>query len=135
MGTTPIKIPFATQSMGYDRSQVDRYVQKLADEYRSLQLKFKVLSERFEKTESLAASRSGDAMDVGTQAISKAMVDAEVKAIEIVAEAKNEASKVVDNAHAELANIQRERERVVAEVSTLMNRLRDVMPTASGKNA
>ena len=44
--STTIKIPFATQEMGYDRNQVDRYVQKLADEYRGLQHKYNELSEK-----------------------------------------------------------------------------------------
>ena len=126
--STTIKIPFATQEMGYDRNQVDRYVQKLADEYRGLQHKFNELSEKKDGS-GVTSERHG----INAEAISKAMVDAEVKAIQIVAEAKNEASRVIGNAYNELGKIQQEKERVIVEINALVRKLKDIIPTVDEK--
>ena len=126
---TTIKIPFATQTMGYDRNQVDRYIQKLADEYRALQQKYNELSSRASAPSvQQAGARQWTAQDASMEAISKAIVDAEVKAIQIVAEAKNEASRVVGNAYNELGKIQQEKERAIAEIDVLVMRLREIVP-------
>jgi len=132
MMSTTIKIPFATQAMGYDRNQVDKYIQKLADEYRNLQQKFNELSSRTDSSpdRQLIERQSADRQNSNMEAISKAIVDAEVKAIQIVAEAKNEASRVVGNAYNELGKIQQEKERVVTEINGLVKRLIDVVPAS-----
>ena len=130
--STTIKIPFATEAMGYDRGQVDRYVQKLADEYRSLQQKHKALADRFEKTyeDPANAGAPAEPPTIDEQAISKAMVDAEIKAIQIVTEAKNEAARVVEDAYLELDRVQKDKDRVVAEINTIIRRLTGALPTA-----
>ena len=112
--------------MGYDRNQVDRYVQKLADEYRGLQHKFNEVSEKKDGPVS-------DRQNINAEAISKAIVDAEVKAIQIVAEAKNEASRVIGNAYNELGKIQQEKERVIVEINALVRKLKDIIPTVEEK--
>jgi len=40
-----VKIPFAIQPMGYNREQVDGYIQKLMNEYANLQRMFAELDE------------------------------------------------------------------------------------------
>ena len=137
--STTIKIPFATQEMGYDRNQVDKYVQKLADEYRGLQHRYNELSEKKNgtplpangKRETIGSigAASGSIGPVNAEAISKAIVDAEVKAIQIVAEAKNEASRVIGNAYTELGKIQQERDRVILEINALVKKLKETIPT------
>ena len=139
--STAIKIPFATQENGYDRNQVDRYVQKLADEYRGLQQMYNDLVEQRSYTPpqpqpapvpqpqpqpqpQLQASRP----DVNAEAIGKALVDAEVKAIQIVTEAKSEASRIIGSAYSELGKIQQEKERVIVEINGLMRKLKDIVP-------
>ena len=61
------------------------------------------------------------------------MVDAEVKAIQIVAEAKNEASRVIGTAYNELGKIQQEKERVIIEINALVRKLKDIIPTVDEK--
>ena len=129
--STTIKIPFATQEMGYDRNQVDKYVQKLADEYRGLQNKYNELVER--KNGAPSPDGRSDAniglSSINAEAISKAIVDAEVKAIQIVTEAKNEASRVIGNAYSELGKIQQEKDRVILEINALVRKLKEIIPT------
>ena len=130
--STTIKIPFATQEMGYDRNQVDKYVQKLADEYRGLQHKYNELSEKKNGTMSLDSGKheaNSSVNNINAEAISKAIVDAEVKAIQIVTEAKNEASRVIGNAYSELGKIQQEKERVILEINALVRKLKEIIPT------
>ena len=125
--STAIKIPFATQESGYDRNQVDRYVQKLADEYKGLQQMYNDLIEQ--KNYTPQPSRQ----EINAEAIGKALVDAEVKAIQIVSEAKNEASRILGSAYAELSKIQQEKERVIIEINSLIRRLKEIVPSIDDK--
>jgi len=111
---------FAKQPMGYDQSQVDRYVQKLTDEYNSLQNQFTELSVKYER----AIRQPSENME----AISKALVEAEVRAIQIVAEAKNEATRIIEGAHTELKKIQQEKTYVTGEIGDILNRLKGIVP-------
>ena len=133
-----IKIPFATQENGYDRNQVDRYVQKLADEYRGLQQMYNDLIEQRNYTPpppvapvqapAPAPAPSPARSELNAEAIGKALVDAEVKAIQIVTEAKSEASRIIGGAYAELGKIQQEKERVITEINSLMRKLKEIVP-------
>ena len=142
--STTIKIPFATQEMGYDRNQVDRYVQKLADEYKSLQQKYNEMVEQVNYAPQPAPQphiapqpapqpAPHARPDVNAEAIGKALVDAEVKAIQIVTEAKNEASRIMQSAYEELGKIQQEKEYVTVEINALVRRLRELVPTAEDR--
>ena len=119
-GINGIKVPFATQKMGYDQGQVDRYVHKLTDEYASLQQKYKDLYTKYNGQEKQN--------DVNMAAVSKAIVDAEVRAIQIVAEANNEAAQIKGSAHVELVHIQQEKDRLVNEIFEIIKNLKGVVP-------
>ncbi|MCL2014375.1 MAG: DivIVA domain-containing protein [Oscillospiraceae bacterium] len=111
-------IPFSTKEMGYDPIQVDQYLQKLSDEYNSLQQSY---TDLFGKYDALTR-QSG----VSLEAISKAMVNAEVQAMRIVAEAKSEASKIIQDAHRDLTFIQNEKARLKTEIGGIANRLKSL---------
>ena len=115
-----VKIPFSTQEMGYSQSQVDKYIQKLTSEYGNLQQKFSELSVKSEQKELPS--------DDGMRAIAKALVDAEIKGIQIVAEAKGEASRIIGNAYEELEQVKEAKERTLIEIRELMNGLKDIIP-------
>ena len=119
-----IKVPFSTQKTGYDQDQVDRYIGKLTDEYANLQQKYTDLYAKYD----VHAKQS----DIGLAAVSKAIVDAEVRAIQIVAEANNEAAQIKGNAHVELVHIQQEKDRVVNEVFEMIKSLKGVVPFSIG---
>jgi cell division septum initiation protein DivIVA len=119
------KIPFTKQAVGYDQDQVDKYIQKLTDEYKLLHQKFTEMSER----QDLIASQSTQPV-IHTEAISKALVDAEVKAIQIVAEAKNEATRIIENAYMEIGQLQQARERTIGEINELVNGLKTMIPAS-----
>jgi len=120
-----IKVPFATQKTGYDQDQVDRYINKLTDEYTNLQQKY---SDLFAKYEAQAKQS-----DVGMAAVSKAIIDAEVRAIQIVSEANNEAAQIKGSAHVELVHIQQEKDRVINEIFELVKSLKGVIPFSLGE--
>ena len=115
-----MKVPFALQKMGYDQDQVDRYIDKITDEYTSLQQKYTDLYAKY----NVQTKQS----DAGMAAVSKAIVDAEVSAIQIVAEANNEAAQIKGHAHAELVHIQQEKDRVVNEIFEIIKALKRVVP-------
>ena len=127
--STTIRIPFATQENGYDRNQVDRYVQKLADEYKGLQQMYNGLVEQRSYAPPPPPPPAPPTRpEVNAEAVGKALVDAEVKAIQIVAEAKNEASRIIGSAYADLGKIQQEKERVILEINSLMRKLKEIVP-------
>ena len=115
-----MKVPFTTQEMGYSKDQVDKYIKKLAEEYGNLQQKFSELSEK--------ASRPEVHSDDTMRAIAKAMIDAEVKGIQIVTEAKSEAGRIIADAYAELEQIKSAKERTILEINDLMKGLKDIVP-------
>ena len=115
------KVPFATQKNGYDQDQVDRYLCKLTDEYSNLQQKYKELYAKYDAH----AKQS----DVGKTAISKAIVDAEVRAIQIIANANREAAQIKGSAHVELAHIKQEKDWVINEVYEMTSRLMSLVPS------
>jgi len=118
--TNNTKIPFKVQTTGYDRDQVDRYIQKLADEYKNMQQKLEQVSAR--------PVQQSMQPDITAEAISKAMVDAEIKAIQIVAEAKNEADRIIGNAYIELGQLQQAKERAYLEIGDIINELKELIP-------
>ena len=119
-----IKVPFATQKAGYDKDQVDRYVSKLADEYTGLQQKYTDLYAKYE-----AQTKQADA---GLTAVSKAIVDAEIRAIQILAEANNEAAQIKGSAHVELVHMQQEKDRVVSDIFEMIKNLKGIVPFSIG---
>ena len=118
---TMMKIPFQTQEMGYDQAQVDSYLQKFADEYNRLQLAYNELNDQNNKP-------ANQQPDMNMQAISKALVDAEVKALQIIEDAKSQATQITGAAYLELGQIQQQKERTMSELTELYNRLREMFP-------
>ena len=121
-----IKVPFTTQDVGYDRDQVDRYIVKITDEYTNLQEKYTELHARYD-----AKPKQTD-IGIGMEAVSKAIVDAEVRAIQIIAEANNEAAQIKGSAHVELVHLQQEKDRVVSEIFDMIKGLKGVIPFTIG---
>ena len=111
---------FAIQQMGYDTDQVDRYIKKLTDEYLNLQRKY---AELFGKHDHLVKQS-----DVSMAAVSKAVVDAEFRAIQIIADANNEAAQIRSGAHVDLAHLRQEKDRVTNEIIDMINVLKGLIP-------
>ena len=126
-------IPFRTQTLGgYDQTQVDDYFEKLTDEYNKLQTLYTDLNDRYDRLTKQQPTAN-------MQAISKALVDAEVKAMQIVEDAENKAMQIMENtknettrltgkAYMELGQIRQEKERVTGEINEIMDRLNAVLP-------
>ena len=115
------KIPFNTQSMGYDKNQVDGYIQKLSQEYNKLQTAYTDLTGQYDL---LARSQP----DTNIRAISRALVTAETTAMQIVESAKAEASQIKNEAYAELGQLRNEKECLAAEITEMVKGLNAILP-------
>ena len=111
---------FTTRAAGYDTDQVDRYIQKITAEYENLQGQLAELSGRYD--------RLLEQPDLKKDAIAKALVDAEIMAIQIVNQAKSEAARILESSQQELQRIQQEKTCVTSEIGNMLNRLRTVIP-------
>ena len=119
----PITERFTTQPRGYDKNQVDRYIQMLSDEYDNLQKQYAELSNQYASVTTQSSAHM--------EAISKALVSAEVHAKQIITEAKNEAARIIGGAHMELQKLQQDKASAVAEINNLVNRLRGLISTTN----
>ena len=115
---TAAAIPFPKKAKGYDQELVDKYLQKLMSEYNNLQQSYIDLSARYKEL----AGRPSSNMD----AIAKALVEAEARAMKIVADAKAEASRITRGAHQDLTLIQNERTRLRMDINGIVNRLQSL---------
>ena len=106
---------FVNRAMGYDKGQVDSYIQKLTEEYCKLQSQYEELNSRCEQLQ--------EQPPVNTEKISKALVDAEARAIQIIVDAKSEAVQMIRSAHMELQRIQDEKANAVEQINGIMNKL------------
>ena len=105
------KIQFASQKKGYNMTQVDEYINKLSYEYKRLHNMYLLLSDKNERH--LQVNGSAD-----MEAISKALVDAQVKRIEIIAGAKAEATRIIEEAYKDYIVIEQEKKRILNEAKT-----------------
>ena len=116
-----VKIPFTTQSMGYDKDQVDGYIQKLSQEYDKMQTAYTDLTGQYDL---LARSQPNTNM----RAISRALVTAETTAMQIVENAKAEASRIRNEAYAEVGQLRKEKECFTAEIAEMVKGLKAILP-------
>ena len=98
--TTAKRVTFAKQLNGYDRNEVDRYVESLSeayrqayDEYNSIYSKY---NELLEKNDSLNREQEESKSDVVF--IAKTLIDTEKLASEIITDAQVEADRIKDEA-------------------------------------
>ena len=112
---------FTSQTRGYDKNEVNRYIQKITEEYNKLQEQYVELSNQHE----LLLSQTNANMEV----IFKVLVDAELNAKQITADAKNEAARIIGSAHMELQKLQQDKASAVSEINDIVNRLRGLIST------
>ena len=124
--STKEKILFDMQAMGYDQKQVDSYIQKLMDDYRILQQQYYALTGNID----FCNDNDGEHMMIQLipekESFSNALANAKIKAAKIIAEAKNEASAVTENAYKEFEKIQKEEGRMIAEINDLLKELKKI---------
>ncbi|MDR3278713.1 MAG: DivIVA domain-containing protein [Oscillospiraceae bacterium] len=151
---------FKEQKRGFDKEQVESYVQRVADEYRDMYAEYvSLLNKCSEFTETClkltkekaasdeaagglqaeiaalrgnvlrlteeleSAKREEQRTDAPSEAISKALIDAEVLAREITDAARLEAARILEEASRETARIQGERDWAIVEIQNIQNKL------------
>jgi len=108
--------------MGYNKAQVDEYIQRLSAEYSNLFDKYnRFVSEQSDPLISTVPAANAEA-------VGRALVDAQTKRMEIIAGAKAEAERIVNGAYSEYSRIETERDRLIAEMNHLINDLRKIIP-------
>ena len=110
---------FADENFGYNKNQVDEYIQKLAAEYQELHAEYAKILNRY----SSRLTQPGASME----AIAKALVDAESMAIQITSEAKSEAARIIDDARSELEGIRAEKACLTLEINDILRRLQELV--------
>ena len=123
---TASEITFAKQYNGYDREQVDRYIENIANAYRAAYNEYteicakhnSLLEEYKELSERLAERPESGKSNV--EIIAKTLVDTEALAQKIVADAQTEADRIREQAQADSEKIKDAayEERAVARVQT-----------------
>ena len=111
---------FATQKNGYDKADVEKYIDKLTkayqtayDSYQNICGKYNELVEDYNDMEN--TKRSGS----NFEAISKTLLDAELLAEKIVGNAQTEADRVVEQTRKSLEQICQTMEQATREVHKL----------------
>ena len=123
---TANEISFAKQYNGYNREQVDRYIESITNAYRSAYNEYtevcakhsSLLNDYKELSERLAKQQESSTSNVDT--IAKALVDTEALVKKIIADAQVEADKIREQAQADSERIKDAayEERAVAKIQT-----------------
>ena len=114
-------IPFKMQVMGYDKNQINNYIQKLSEEYDKLYAAYTDLSGRYG---CLEEKQSDDSI----QAISRALITAQIKAAQIIDEVRNEALQITEKAHMELGQLRQEKDILKKEIHRMVKGLKAILP-------
>lgn len=110
---------FLSQSRGYNKDQVERYIQIISDEYGKLQRQYEEMSKKY------AAFAEQGVTDM--EAVEKVVMAAEINARQVIDTAQGEAARIVEEAHRELGTLQQEKTSLISEISGLVNRLHGIM--------
>ena len=108
-------VHFSTEAMGYAPNQVDLYIQKLSTEYAALHCRYNELIDRYNHL----ATQS----DANIKAAANTMTHAEENANQVIMDAKAEAARVIRLAQLELTQIRQEKDRIVSDISSMVNAL------------
>lgn len=84
---------FTSQVMGYNKTEVDNYVKRLSDNYLKLSNEYWELSRKHDELSEQQAEQM--------EAISMAMVTAELTAIQVLNQARNDARQIIKSAREE----------------------------------
>ena len=110
---------FLSQPQGYDKDQVERYIQMLSDEYDKLRKQYREMTRKY-----AVFTTQGPA---DTETVAKAVKTAEIKAKQMIDAAQREAARIVEDAYRELEKLQQEKSSLNSEISGLVNRLRGIV--------
>jgi cell division septum initiation protein DivIVA len=144
---------FKERKRGFDKEQVESYIQRVAGEYRDMYAEYvsllnkcneftetclKLTNEKAASDETIAALRGNirrltgelesakreeQRTEAPSEAISKALIDAETLAQEITDAARLEAARILEDASRETARIQCERDWAIVEIQNIRNKL------------
>ena len=105
---------FEEARKGYNKEQVDVYIQTLADEYE------KVLAENKALEDELDEAKNDNSHN---EAIASAIISAELASKQIIANAKAEANRISAEANHSIDEVNRKKEVAHEEIKQLVNRL------------
>ena len=101
---------FSEQKNGFDKEEVNKYIEKLAaayqlayDENQAVNAKYSELLEKYEKLELEGRTGANGQPDVSANIIAKMLLNAELLAQKIIDDAREEAAKALEQTNRELA--------------------------------
>ncbi|MCL2337077.1 MAG: DivIVA domain-containing protein [Firmicutes bacterium] len=115
------EVIFATQSEGYNKTDVDNYISKLREAYQTAYHENQTISSKYEALmqdyQKLEAEKQGG---LNAEVITKVLLDAEILARKIIDEACVEADKITGQAQKNIDRIYDAMGEVVAEAQKLL---------------
>lgn len=123
---------FRSSIVGYNRNEVNRFVDETLKEYSLMLEKLKrkddeilYLQKEVERYRSL--KNSTREFSIASEASNRIRSSAQEEARSIVEEAQNNASRIINDALIEAEHIQKENERLRKSISACHNRLRSIL--------
>ncbi|MCL2337076.1 MAG: DivIVA domain-containing protein [Firmicutes bacterium] len=112
---------FATQQEGYNKAEVEHYVNKLREAYQTAYSENQTISDKYERlTRDYQELKTGKQLALNAEIIAKILLEADVLARKNVAEARAEADRIVGRARKKVGRAYEAIGQVVNEARELM---------------
>ena len=118
-------VKFEDAKKGYNKKQVDTYIETINDEYQKVLAEYQALEEKMEESKSDTSHN-----DV----IAAALINAEIAGKQVVANAHLEAKRITGEASGDIEKILKKKESVLREVEKLSDMLIAVINGKSDDN-
>ena len=111
-------VEFDEVRRGYDKNQVDAYIQIINEEYQKNLTEYEALEEKLETFKN---------DNTHIEAIAAALINAEKASKQVVANAQIEARRINDEAKLELVNIDRIKREIMEDIKHMADRLNIIL--------
>ena len=119
-------ITFTREKNGYDREQVDSYIKKVSDAYQTTYYEYLDINSKYsklvEEREKAGAEENQERPGMNSEIAAKTLINTEMLAQKIIADAQAEATAVIDesrksiaDAQAEAAALKEEARKIISE--------------------
>ena len=121
-------VVFNEAKRGYNKEQVNEYIQTLNSEYEKLTEEYQVLlNETEEEKRNDEYTEEENRNDEYKEVISSAIIKAEMASKQIIADAQFEAKVIIHEANQEIQKINNTKQTILREVEHLSNKLQEAL--------
>lgn len=111
-------IKFEEAKRGYNKEQVDGYIETINAEYQKLLTEYKALEDELEETENNTSHN---------EAIASALINAEISKKQIIAKAQFDAKRIIKDANCKIEELSMKRNIILDEIEKLSKILNDIL--------